>query len=63
MLLVGPPMPDRSRVMTQTKKGYPGPPCWGFCVGLTTPNSKKLIVTKVEQRNKLDGFNDVGESW
>jgi hypothetical protein len=27
-------------------------------VGLTTPHSKKLIVTKVEQREKLDGFND-----
>jgi hypothetical protein len=54
-------MPDRSRVMTQTKKGYPGPPGWGF--GLTTPHSKKLIVTKVEQRKKLDGFNDEGESW
>jgi hypothetical protein len=43
-------MPDRSRVMTQTKKGYPGPPGWGFGVGLTTPHSKKLIVTKVEER-------------
>jgi hypothetical protein len=32
-------------------------------VGLTTPHSKKLIVTKVEQRKKLDGFNDDGESW
>ena len=31
------------------KKGYPGPPGWGFGVGLTTPHSKKLIVTKVEQ--------------
>jgi len=29
-------------------------------VGLTTPHSKKLIVTKVEQRNKLDRFNDDG---
>jgi hypothetical protein len=45
------------------KKGYPGPPGWGFGVGLTTPHSKKLIVTKVEQRKKLDGFNDDGESW
>jgi hypothetical protein len=40
----------------------PGPPCWGFGVGLTTPHSKKLIVTKVK-RKKLDGFNDDGESW
>jgi hypothetical protein len=31
-------------------------------VGLTTPHTKKLIVTKVEQRKKLDGFNDDGES-
>jgi hypothetical protein len=29
-------------------------------MGLTTPNSKKFIVTKVEQRNKLDRFNDDG---
>jgi hypothetical protein len=49
--------------MTQTKKGYPGPPGWGFGVGLTTPHSKTLIVTKVEKRKKLDGFKDVGESW
>jgi hypothetical protein len=32
-------------------------------MGLTTPHSKKLIVTKVEQRKKLDGFNDDEESW
>jgi hypothetical protein len=47
----------------QVKKGYPGPPGWGFGMGLTTPHSKKLIVTKVEQRKRLDGFNDDGESW
>jgi hypothetical protein len=45
------------------KKGYPGPLGWGFGVGLTTPHSKQLIVTKVEQRKKLGGFNDGGESW
>jgi hypothetical protein len=39
------------------KKGYSGPSGWGFGVGLTTPHSKKLIVTKVEQRNELDRFN------
>jgi hypothetical protein len=44
------------------KKGYPGPPGWGFGVGLTTPH-KKLIVAKVEKRKKLDRFNDDGESW
>jgi hypothetical protein len=32
------------------KKGYPGPPLWGFGVGLITLYSKKLIVTKVEKR-------------
>jgi hypothetical protein len=45
------------------KKGYPGPPGWRFGVGLTTPYSKKLIVTEVEKRKKLDRFNDDGESW
>jgi hypothetical protein len=35
------------------KKGYPGSPGWRFGVGLTTPHSKKLIVTKVEK----------GKSW
>jgi hypothetical protein len=59
MLLVGLPMPDRSRVINQTKRNTL---VWGFGVGLTTPHSKKLIVTKVEQRKKLDGFNDDGES-
>jgi hypothetical protein len=38
------------------KKGYPGPPGWGIGVGLTTPHSKKLIVMKVEKREKLDRF-------
>jgi hypothetical protein len=42
------------------KKGCPG---WGFGVGLTTPHSTRLIVTKVEKRKKLVGFNDDGESW
>jgi len=42
------------------KKGYPGPPGWGFGVGSRTPHSKKLTVTKVEQRNKLDRFNEDG---
>jgi len=42
------------------KKGHSGPPVWGFGMGLTTPHSKKLIVTKVEQRKKLDKLNDDG---
>jgi len=42
------------------KKGYPGPPGWEFGVGLTTPPSRELIVTKVEQRKKLDRLNDDG---
>jgi hypothetical protein len=45
------------------KQGYPGSPVWGFGVGLTTPHRKKSIVTKVEQRRKLDRFKDDGESW
>jgi hypothetical protein len=51
------------KVDDPVKMGYPGLPGWGFGVGLTTPHIKKLIVTKVEQRKKLDGCNDDGESW
>jgi hypothetical protein len=52
----------RSRVMTQTKRDTLVLQL-GFWRELTTPHSKKLIVTKVEQREKLDRFNDDGESW
>jgi hypothetical protein len=48
------------------KKGYPGPPGWGFGVWLTTPHSKKLIVTKVEQRKSwmdLMMMERVGDRW
>jgi hypothetical protein len=45
------------------KKGYSGPPGWGFGLGLKPHTVKKLIVTKVEQRKKLDRFKDDGESW
>jgi hypothetical protein len=44
------------------KKGYPDPPGWGFGVGLTTPYSKKLIVTKVEQRKTWMDLTMM-ESW
>jgi hypothetical protein len=46
--------------------GYPGPPGWGFGVGLTTPHSKKLIVTKVEQRRSwvdLTTMERVDDRW
>jgi hypothetical protein len=43
-------MPDRSRVMTQTKRDTLVLHVGGFGVGLTTSHSEKLIVTKVEQR-------------
>jgi len=44
------------------KKGNPGPPGWGFGVGLTTParGGGNLFFTKVEQRKKLDRLNDDG---
>jgi len=41
MLLVGSSMPDRSRVITRTKRGYTSPPRWGLAVRLTTPLLKK----------------------
>jgi hypothetical protein len=28
------------------KKGYPGPPGWGFGMGLTTPHGKKNLLRK-----------------
>jgi hypothetical protein len=35
------------------KKGYPGPPGWGFGVGPTTPHSKKVLLRK----------SNKGKSW
>jgi len=35
--------------MTPDKKGNPGPPGWGFGVGLTTPHSKKLLLRKLNK--------------
>jgi hypothetical protein len=55
-------MPDRSRVMTQTKRDTLVFQVWGLAWA-NNPRSKKLIVTKVEQRKKLNRFNDDGESW
>jgi hypothetical protein len=48
------------------KKGYPGPPAWEFGVGLTTPHSKKFIVTKVENGKSwmdLTMMERVGDGW
>jgi hypothetical protein len=53
-------MPDRSRVMTQTKRDTLVLQVGGLA---NNPHSKKRIVTKVEKRKKLDEFNDDGESW
>ena len=35
-VLVGTPMPDRSKVRGQTKSNLPALQVWGFCIGLTT---------------------------
>jgi hypothetical protein len=57
-------MPDRSRVMTQTTRDTLVLQGGGFGVGLTTPHSKRLIVTKVEKRKSwidLKMMKRVGE--
>jgi hypothetical protein len=57
-------MPDRSRVMTQTKRDTLVLQVGSLAWGLTTPHSKKLIVTKVEKRKSwmdltmMDGVGD-----
>jgi hypothetical protein len=59
-------MPDRSRVMTQTKRDILVLQIGGFGVVLTTPHSKKLIVTKVEERKSckdLTMLERVGDRW
>jgi hypothetical protein len=60
MLPVGPPMPDRSRMMIQSKRDTLVLQVGGLAWGSQPHTVKKLIVTKVEQRNKLGRFNDDG---
>jgi hypothetical protein len=50
MLLVGPPVPDRSRVMTQTKRDTLVLQAFG--VGLTTPYSKKNLLLRKSNKGK-----------
>ena len=44
---------ERSKVMTQTQRAYPGPPGWGLGAGLTT-HPANIFVTKL-QRNSRNG--------
>jgi hypothetical protein len=37
------------------KKGYPGPPGWGFGVRLTTPHSKNLLLRNTYRRDASSG--------
>jgi hypothetical protein len=34
------------------KKGYPGPPGWGFGMGLITPHSKKYLLLRKSNKGK-----------
>jgi hypothetical protein len=34
------------------KKRYPGPPCWGLGVRLTTPPRKKILLRNLKRRSK-----------
>jgi hypothetical protein len=48
------------------KKGYPGPPGWGFGVGLTTPHSKNLLLRKSNKGKSwmdLTMMGRVGDRW
>ena len=48
-VLVGTPMPDRSKVRGQTKSNLPVLQVWGFCIELTTPSCKKILLRKQQR--------------
>ena len=52
-LMGGPAMQERSKVMIQTKKGWPGLPGCGFGVGLTTPPIQNMFCWKVKVKCTL----------
>jgi hypothetical protein len=49
MLLVGPPMPDRLRVMTRTKSDNPALQVGGWGVRLTNPPRKKFFLRNLKE--------------
>jgi hypothetical protein len=54
-------MPDRSRVMTQTKRDTMVIQVGGLAWGYQPHTVKYLIVMKVKQRKKLERFKDDGQ--
>ena len=48
-VLLGSPMPDRSKVRGQTKSNLPVLQVWGFCTGLTTLSCKKPLLRKQQR--------------
>jgi hypothetical protein len=59
-------MPDRSRVMTQTKRDTLVLQVGGFGVGLTTPHSKKILLRKSNKGKSwmdLTMMERVGDRW
>jgi len=55
MILVGPPIPDRSIGDDTDKKGHPDPPVWRLGVRLTTPPRKKNLLRNLKEI-RLDGY-------
>jgi hypothetical protein len=53
-------MPERSKIKTKKKKGYPGPPVWGLGMRLTTSPHKNIFFEKLlkleTNRNNKDNL-------